>query len=116
MHGFHAGRTSPPTRRWHRGGTSLRLKNDLSELLPILKTLDHFYPVREWSDGVDRNSNLVLEDELHRLFNIFQITPSGLDFARVAKDKRRILNSMPLEMVDGALIIDLPKADREKCG
>jgi hypothetical protein len=66
-------------------------------------------------DHQEGGTPLVGENRLY-YFNTFQITPSGLDFARVAKDKRRILNSMPLEMVDGALIIDLPKADREKCG
>jgi hypothetical protein len=54
--------------REERGNSapSLRLQHNLPKLLTILKPLDHLDTFRERSDRIDRNSDLVLENELHR--------------------------------------------------
>jgi len=48
-------------------------------------------------------------------FNTFTVTPTRVDPRVEDKDDRRVLNSMPFEMKDGVLIIDLPKANTDKC-
>jgi hypothetical protein len=54
------------------------------------------------------------EDRLY-YFNTFTISPAGTDISPRAREQGRILNSMPLEIVNGTILLDLPKADEGKC-
>jgi hypothetical protein len=54
------------------------------------------------------------EDRLY-FFNTFRVSPTRVDPHVEDKDERRLLNSMPFEMKDGVLIIDLPKANPDTC-
>lgn len=51
-----------------------RLQHYLSELLPILKTLNHLNAISKRCNGIDRDADLVLKDELQGFSEIRSAT------------------------------------------